>query len=215
MAECSDHRLSTSTPEEEEELVDCADTSQLAANTSVPDYNIASGRHNNNLKVTTQLETDQVKTDNGSYILVDDSRPSLQEIQSGNAVTRENDNDQLGRADNQQCRSPAESELQEKHDPVEIGQAAGHAIDDQIKHEIDDQIKPGSSHGEAAIGQDTDTITERVNTSSSKQQKNSSRVASFCEPPDILPPTPTEPNTVRNIIIDVCCISDSRVVSQL
>ncbi len=130
MAECLDHPLSTNTTEEEEEWVDCVDTSQSAANTSGPDDdNIA--------------------------------------------------------------------ELQETHDPAGTWQAAGYGIGHQKK--------PRSSHGEAAIGEgkNTRTVIEPANTKSSKQQKSSLRVARICEPPDILPPTPTEPNTVRNITVDM------------
>ena len=125
MAECFDYPLSN-TPEEEEEWVDCADTSQSATNTSAPD---------------------------------DDNT----------------------------------EELQEKNDPVETGQAEGHGIGDQKK--------PRLSHGEAAIGQGKDirNVIEPANTSSSKQQKSSSYVASMCESLDV-PRTPTDPNTVRNIV---------------
>ena len=193
MAECSDHPLSTNT--QDEDGIDCANTSQSAANTSARDDSIATGQKDNNLKVITQAENGQTsqefaqfKSDTGNYILVVHVGPE-QELQQGNAETGRNDKNLLGRAENQQCRGPAKSELQEKHDPAEAGQAAG--------DDIGDQTKP--TYDEAAIkqGKVTRIVAEPANTSSSKPQKSSSSIASMCVPPYILPRTPTEPNTVR------------------
>ncbi len=89
------------------------------------------------------------------------------------------------------------AELQEKHDSADIGQAAGHGIGDQTNLR--------SIRGEATIGEgeDTCTLTEPANTISSKQQKSSPRVVSMYQRLAIPPQAPTEPNTVRNITIDM------------
>ena len=163
-------------------MADCTDHHLLPQEGTFGVDNIANCQENNNLIVTTEGgngqvrdESDQSESNNAKEKLVTSSEAESLEICSGNAETGQEDNNQLGRQQNQTTGDPIEPE-QGKHGPIETEQAAWHGESDQ------DQSATGQ-------GKDTRNVTE---------PGNSLHVASECEPTNMFPQTLTKPTTVRN-----------------